>query len=206
MVVATNGYANVPGAFASWFPPGVFSFRGAVAAVRNLASANAVAYDAVHRHDRRARVGPVHNMIAFTPADPASADDRAGARHADYIFNRVYLERGGAGSTTRTWTGVDPGERRRRCAGGPTSSDSTTTSGPRDGPRRAGERDPSRCSTSCPRTSTATRRARIAALPDALHGVRLGDLPRGPAPLVAHRRALRPAGLRHRERHRRRRR
>ena len=41
--------------------------------LRNLAKANAVAYDAVPRNDRRARVGPVHNMIAFTAADPADA-------------------------------------------------------------------------------------------------------------------------------------
>ena len=63
-----------------------------------------MAYDAVHRHDRRARVGPVHNMVAFTPADPGSAHDRAGAEHADYIFNRVYLNAVVRGSTTPTWT------------------------------------------------------------------------------------------------------
>ncbi len=91
MVVAVNGYVNAAGAFAGWFPPGVYSFPAAVRVVRNLAKANALAYDAVHRQDRRARVGPVHNMIAFTPADPANASDRRGARHADYVFNRVFL-------------------------------------------------------------------------------------------------------------------
>ena len=49
MVVAVNGYVNVPGAFAGWFPPGVYSFPAAIRAVRNLADANALAYDAVHR-------------------------------------------------------------------------------------------------------------------------------------------------------------
>jgi len=118
MVVATNGYANVPGAFAGWFPPGVFSFPGAVTAVRNLAEANAVAYDTVHRHDRRARVGPVHNMVAFTPADRGSADDRAGTRHADYIFNRVYLNAVVRGFDDADVDGrVDPGERRRSLRG-----------------------------------------------------------------------------------------
>jgi beta-galactosidase len=91
MVVAVNGYVNVAGAFAGWFPPGVYSFPAAVRVGRNLAKANALAYDAVHRHDRDARVGPVHNMIAFTPTDPASASDRRGADHADYVFNRVFL-------------------------------------------------------------------------------------------------------------------
>ena len=113
MVVAVSGYVNVPGAFAGWFPPGVFSFPGAIRVVRNLAKANAVAYDAVHRHDPRARVGPVHNMVAFTPSDPGSALDRRGARHADYIFNRVYLNAVIRGFDDRDVDGVvDPGERR----------------------------------------------------------------------------------------------
>jgi beta-galactosidase len=113
MVVAVSGYVNVPGAFAGWFPPGVFSFPGAVRVVRHLAKANAVAYDAVHRYDRRAEVGPVHNMVAFTPSDPSSADDRRGTRHADYIFNRVYLNAVIRGFDDRDVDGVaDPGERR----------------------------------------------------------------------------------------------
>ena len=91
MVVAANGYVNVPGAFAGYFPPGAFSFSGAIRVVTNLVRANAAAYDAIHAFDRRARVGPVHNMIGFTPADPASARDRTGAAHADYVFNRLYL-------------------------------------------------------------------------------------------------------------------
>ncbi len=114
MVVAVNGYVNVPGALAGYFPPGVNSFTGAVRAVRNLASANAHAYDAIHRFDRRARVGPVHNMIAFTPTDPASAADRRGTRHARYIFNRVFLNAAVRGWDDRDVDGrVDPGERSR---------------------------------------------------------------------------------------------
>ena len=113
MVVAVSGYVNVPGALAGWFPPGVFSFPGAVRVVRNLAKGNAVAYDAVHRFDPRAEVGPVHNMVAFTPSDPNSADDRRGARHADYIFNRVYLNAVVRGFDDRDVDGIaDPGERR----------------------------------------------------------------------------------------------
>ena len=112
MVVATNGYVNVPGALAGWFPPGVNSFTGAVRVVRNFVFANARAYDAIHRHDRRARVGPVHNMIAFTPADPASADDRAGTEHADYIFNRVFLNGAVRGYDDKDVDGrIESGER-----------------------------------------------------------------------------------------------
>jgi beta-galactosidase len=113
MVVAVNGYVNVAGAFAGWFPPGVYSFPAAVRVVRNLAKANALAYDAVHSQDRHARVGPVQNMIAFTPADPASAADRRGARHADYVFNRVFLNAAVRGLDDKDVDGrIEPGERR----------------------------------------------------------------------------------------------
>jgi beta-galactosidase len=113
LVVATNGYVNVPGAFAGFFPPGVFSFTGAIEVVRNLARANAVAYDAVHRFDRHARVGPVHNMIAFTPRDPTSERDRLGADHADYVFNRLFLNAVVKGEEDANVDGlIEPGERR----------------------------------------------------------------------------------------------
>jgi len=109
MVVAVNGYVNVPGAFAGWFPPGVFSFTGAVRVLRNLAKANALAYDAVHRHDRRARVGPVHNMIAFTGP---------GSENADYIFNRLFLNAVVRGNEDANVNGrIEPGERRRDLRG-----------------------------------------------------------------------------------------
>jgi beta-galactosidase len=75
-------------------------------------------FAAVHRHDRRARVGPVHNMIAFTPADPADANDRAGAGHADYIFNRIFLNAVVRGHDDRDVDGrIEPGERRRDLRG-----------------------------------------------------------------------------------------
>lgn len=118
MVVAVNGYVNVAGAFAGWFPPGVYSFPAAVRALRNLAKANALAYDSVHAHDRRARVGPVQNMIAFTPADPASASDRRGAEHADYVFNRVFLNAAVRGWDDKDVDGrIEAGERRRDLRG-----------------------------------------------------------------------------------------
>jgi beta-galactosidase len=115
MVVAVSGYVNVPGALAGYFPPGAYSFTGARQVLRNEALAQAVAYDAIHRHDRHARVGPVHNMIAFTPADPVSAADRRGARHADYVFNRVFLDAVVRGLDDGNVNGkIEPGERSRR--------------------------------------------------------------------------------------------
>jgi beta-galactosidase len=111
MVVAVNGYVNVAGAFAGWFPPGVYSFPAAVRVVRNLAEANAVAYDAVHRHDDSARVGPVQNMIAFTGPKQA-------ARHADYVFNRVFLNAAVKGWDDEDVDGrIEAGERRRDLRG-----------------------------------------------------------------------------------------
>ena len=104
LVVTTNGYVNIPGAFAGWFPPGAFSFSAAVRSLQNLIAANAAAYDAIHRFDRSARVGLVQNMIAFTPADPASAADRAAADHADYLFNRLFLAGASRARSTTTPT------------------------------------------------------------------------------------------------------
>ena len=46
-------------------------------------------------------------------ADPVSPADRAGAEHADYIFNRLYLDAVVKGIDDRDVDGVvDPGERR----------------------------------------------------------------------------------------------
>ena len=58
LVVAANGFVNVPGAFAGYFPPGAFSFSGAIRVVTNLVRANAAAYDAIHRFDPRRGWGP----------------------------------------------------------------------------------------------------------------------------------------------------
>ena len=86
--------------------------------MRNQALAQSVAYDAIHRYDRRAKVGPVHNMIASTPSDPASAADRRGVRHAEYIFNRIFLDAVVRGIDDRNVNGkIEPGERNRRLRG-----------------------------------------------------------------------------------------
>ena len=87
--------------------------------VTNLVRANAAAYDAIHAFDRRARVGPVHNMIAFTPADPGlGARPARGAAHADYLFNRLYLNAVVRGREDLDVDGrVAPGERHPERAG-----------------------------------------------------------------------------------------
>jgi beta-galactosidase len=53
-------------------------------------------------------------MIAFTPADPASAADRRGAEHADYVFNRLLLNAAVRGWDDRNVDGrIEASERRR---------------------------------------------------------------------------------------------
>ena len=55
----------------------------------------------------------MQNLIAFTPADPASAADVAAARHADQLFNRLFIDAAVRGVVDDDADGVvDPGERR----------------------------------------------------------------------------------------------
>jgi beta-galactosidase len=116
LVVATNGYVNVPGAFAGWFPPGAFSFTAAITAIEHQGLANATAYDALKARDRRDRVGLVVNMIAFTPATAEPADARA-AQRADLLFNRSFAELAVNGWYDTDADGArDPGEVRPRLA------------------------------------------------------------------------------------------
>ncbi len=100
LVQTTFGFVNIPGFFGAYWPPGAYSFTAAITALTNLERANTVAYDALHRFDRsdadgdrrEVLAGPVMNMIAFTPADPSSPADVAATEHADYLFNRLFLE------------------------------------------------------------------------------------------------------------------
>ena len=98
MVQAVGAYANVPNAYASWFPPGLYSYRAALTAVTNMDYANAAAYDEIHHYDSRdsdsdgkkSRVGLVQNMIHFTPASASKSIDTAATVHADKLFNRTF--------------------------------------------------------------------------------------------------------------------
>ena len=100
MVIVANGFVNVAGLTEANWPPGAFSFSGASRVLRNLERANSVAYNQLKLRDRGdadgdgrdSQVGPVMNMIGFTPADPSSAADREATGHADYLFNRLLLD------------------------------------------------------------------------------------------------------------------
>ena len=118
MVVAVNGYVNIPGLIEGNFPPAAYNFPAVITVIERLAQANAKAYDAVHRQDPGSKVGFVHNMIAFTPANPASALDRQGSNHAWYVFDRLFLDEALKGYRDHNADGaISPGERDERRAG-----------------------------------------------------------------------------------------
>lgn len=128
MVNAIYGYGNIPGAFTGNFPPGVLSFKAAILALEHMADANAAAFDEVHLKDKRdadrrpgrsrlgrslaaARVGLIHNLIHFVPADPAREADVIATEHAEKVFNRLFPDAAIKGIFDRNGNGeVDPGE------------------------------------------------------------------------------------------------
>jgi beta-galactosidase len=126
VVVLVNGYVNFPGIGGN-FPPGVFNFAAVVQAMQNLVAAHARAYDALHATDVvdadgdgvPVAAGVVHNMIAFHPANPTNPASVVAAAHADYIYNRLYLNAVTAGAFDANLDGdtADPGEQRADLAG-----------------------------------------------------------------------------------------
>jgi len=126
VVVAISGYLNVPGLLAGNFPPGAFSFSALIAVLTNELAANAAAYDALKAWDTvdadhdgtAARVGLVANLVAFHPSNPASAVDVSGTEHADYLYNRLFLNGAILGDVDADANGVvDPGEHHPELAG-----------------------------------------------------------------------------------------
>ena len=117
MVVAVSGYVNIPGVVEGNFPPGAWSYPGVISVILNMADANTAAYKAVKRRDPGSRVGFVHNMVAFTPSDPAREADVRGTEHAEYLFDRLFMNAAVRGIRDTDADGViDAGERRRKSA------------------------------------------------------------------------------------------
>jgi beta-glucosidase/6-phospho-beta-glucosidase/beta-galactosidase len=119
VVVAVSGYLNVPGVLSGNFPPGAFTFTGLIAVLLNEVGGNAAAYDALHAWDTvdadgdgsPARVGLVTNLPAFHPKDGTKPADVAGAVHADYLFNRLFMNAAINGDLDANANGtVDVGE------------------------------------------------------------------------------------------------
>ena len=82
LVTVSQGFVSIPGV-TGVKAPAVLSYTAALRALENLGLANAAAYDAIKATDRHARVGFVHNMVAWRPSDPSSPADVDAARHAD---------------------------------------------------------------------------------------------------------------------------
>jgi beta-glucosidase/6-phospho-beta-glucosidase/beta-galactosidase len=117
LVMVFQGYVSIPGV-TGVKAPAVLSYPAAIRAVEHLGLGNAAAYDAVKRVRPRARVGFVHNMVAWRPADPASAADAEAVRRIDHIYNRLWLDVALRGIyDTDVDLTVDPGERRPGLAG-----------------------------------------------------------------------------------------
>jgi beta-glucosidase/6-phospho-beta-glucosidase/beta-galactosidase len=117
VVTAAQGYVSIPGVTGTK-APGILSYPAAIRVVVNQGLANAAAYDAIHAHDRHARVGFVGNLLDWRPADATSAADAQAARHADQIFNRTFIEEAVNGWYDTDVDGVeDPGETHRARAG-----------------------------------------------------------------------------------------
>jgi beta-galactosidase len=96
-------------------PPGLsFAADEAVEVMFNMAEAHVWMYEQVHAEDQidadgdgvAARVGPVMNLAPTMPADPRNALDVNGAAHADYLYNRVFLNVLSRGEFDRNLDGV----------------------------------------------------------------------------------------------------
>lgn len=126
LVVLVSGFINFPGIGGN-FPPGVFNLPAVVAAMPQLLSAHAAAYDAVHALDTvdangdtvAATAGPVLNLIEFAPADAGNPLDVTGTAHADYLYNQVAVTAITTGFFDANLDGdtADPGEFRPDLAG-----------------------------------------------------------------------------------------
>ncbi len=56
-------------------------------------------------------MGLVQNLVAFEPSDPTSAADRRGTEHADYLFNRLFIDAAVRGQVDANADGrIGPGE------------------------------------------------------------------------------------------------
>ena len=80
-------------------PPGIQDADVAFDVFWNLIRGHAAMYDAVKAHDTvdadgdgaASQVGLVHNLVALAPTDPDDAGDAVAVEHADYVYNRLFL-------------------------------------------------------------------------------------------------------------------
>jgi beta-galactosidase len=90
-------------------PPGIFDFHSAVQAYLSMIQAHIAAYDAIKEADTAdadrdgdpCMVGVTLHFVPLDPVDPESEADRIGAEHADYFYNRMYLNAAAGGDYDR---------------------------------------------------------------------------------------------------------
>ena len=110
LVTVSQGFVSIPGV-TGVKAPAILNYAAALRGVETIALANAAAYDAIHAHDRRARVGFVTNLVDWRPAEPGNPDDATAAAHADQIYNRTFMDAAVNGWYDTDADGVeDPGE------------------------------------------------------------------------------------------------
>lgn len=96
-------------------PPGVFgAIEEGISVVFHMMEAHCRMYDAVHTEDKvdadgdgvAASVGIVANLAAVAPSDPNNPQHVALVPHADYVYNRVFLNAITKGEMDRNLDGV----------------------------------------------------------------------------------------------------
>ncbi len=95
-------------------PPGITAPTTAFEVFFNLVEGHAAMYDAVKANDAvdadgdgaASSIGLAANLAAVAPLDPENPDDVRGAEHADYVYNRIFLEGIARGELDRDVDGV----------------------------------------------------------------------------------------------------
>ncbi len=105
-------------------PPGVRNVDAAFTVFWHLVEGHAAMYDAVKAHDTvdadgdgaASSIGVVHNLVALAPGDPDDPADVTAVEHADYVYNRLFLDGTVRGLVDRDMDGT-PEETRADLAG-----------------------------------------------------------------------------------------
>lgn len=95
-------------------PPGVRDVDAAFTVFWNLVEGHAAMYDAVKAYDtvdadgdgEASSVGVVHNLVALAPVDADEPADLVAMEHADYVYNRLFLNGTIRGEIDRDMDGV----------------------------------------------------------------------------------------------------
>ena len=130
LVQVTFGYVNVPGADRRLLAAGSVQLhrrdrragQPRAGEHRRLRRAEALRRGDADGDGHDSRVGPVMNMVAFTPAIPSSPADREATEHADYLFNRLFLNAVVRGDVDANGDGATRRPRRTCTGERPTSS------------------------------------------------------------------------------------